>query len=204
MNALIIFIKNPEKGKVKTRLAATAGDDKALQIYLELLRHTKEIALQTEASRYLFYSQRINHKDDWPIEHFHKTLQKGEDLGEKMANSLEKVLQSNQKAVIIGSDCASLTSDIVNEAFDLLDKYDFVMGPALDGGYYLLGMCTFSPEVFENIEWSSPEVGSHTLLSIDQLGKTYSLLPLLSDIDYEEDWDKYGWELGEDHAKTSF
>ncbi len=195
MNALIIFTKNPEKGKVKTRLAATVGDDKALQIYLELLKHTRQIAIQTDASRFLFYSRQINEQDDWPNQSFYKKLQSGEDLGEKMANAFRDVLQSHSKAVIIGSDCASLNPDIVREAFDLLEQYDFVMGPAMDGGYYLLGMRQFHPEVFQDIAWSTEKVGSATLLKIDELGKTYSLLPLLSDIDYEEDWKRYGWEI---------
>jgi rSAM/selenodomain-associated transferase 1 len=195
MNALIIFVKNPEKGKVKTRLAATVGDDKALQIYLELLRHTRNVANQTAASRFLYYSQSIKEKDNWPKTDFQKRLQSGEDLGQKMANAFREVLQHHPKAVIIGSDCASLSTEIVEEAFKLLDKYDFVIGPAMDGGYYLLGMREFHPEVFENIAWSTDEVGSSTLLKIDQLGKTYSLLPLLSDIDHEEDWKKYGWDI---------
>ena len=195
MNALIIFIKNPEKGKVKTRLAATVGDDQALRIYLELLRHTRDVAISVEASRFLYYSQWINDQDGWPPAFFHKKLQSGEDLGQKMANAFQETLQSHGKAVIVGSDCASLTPAILEEAFHLLDQYDFVMGPAMDGGYYLLGMKDFTPEVFQEIAWSSEEVGSSTLLKIDQLGKTYSLLPLLSDIDYEEDWNKYGWEI---------
>jgi rSAM/selenodomain-associated transferase 1 len=195
MNALIIFIKNPEKGKVKTRLAATVGHDKALQIYLELLRHTRELAAQTATSRFLYYSQHLNEQDGWPEAFFQKRLQSGENLGQKMAHAFREVLQNHSKAVIIGSDCASLSKDIIQEAFELLDKYDFVMGPAMDGGYYLLGMREFHPEVFENIAWSTDEVGSETLLRIDQLGKTYSLLPLLSDIDYEEDWEKYGWDI---------
>lgn len=194
-NALIIFIKNPEKGKVKTRLAASVGDDQALRIYLELLRHTREVASSVDASRFLFYSQKIIEQDDWSDGSFIKKRQSGEDLGQKMANAFQDVLQTYQKAVIIGSDCASLTVDIVGEAFRLLDKYDFVMGPAMDGGYYLLGMRSFAPEIFENIAWSSEEVGSATLLTMDELGKTYSLLPLLSDIDYLEDWEKYGWEI---------
>lgn len=196
MNALIIFIKNPEKGKVKTRLAATVGDDQALRIYLELLRHTRHTASQTKASRFLYYSQHINEQDDWPNTGFHKRLQSGENLGRKMANAFREVLQHHSKAVIIGSDCASLNTAIVEEAFQLLDQYDFVMGPAMDGGYYLLGMRQFQAEVFEDIAWSTDQVGSDTLLKIDQLGKSYSLLPLLSDIDYEEDWEKYGWDIG--------
>ena len=75
MDALLIFIKNPEKGRVKTRLAATVGDDQALRIYLELLQHTRDIAQQIKASPYLFYSQKIDDQDDWPNPVFQKKLQ---------------------------------------------------------------------------------------------------------------------------------
>lgn len=195
MNALLTFIKNPEKGKVKTRLAATLGEEMALKIYLELLRHTRKIAEQVEADRYVFYSQFIDEEDEWGIKHFQKRLQSGEDLGIRMAGAFEEVLKTHRKAVIIGSDCASLNASIVQQAFDLLDQYDFVIGPAMDGGYYLLGMKEFSPEVFQEIEWSTETVASETIEKIDQLHKTYTLLPLLSDIDYEEDWKKYGWPI---------
>lgn len=195
MQALLTFIKNPEKGKVKTRLAATVGEDMALKIYLELLRHTKEIASQVPAQRFVFYSQFIDINDQWSTSDFIKKLQHGEDLGEKMSNAFKEVLQNSGKAVIIGSDCASLTSSIIKEAFRLLDQSDFVLGPAMDGGYYLLGMKKFHPEVFQDIIWSTENVASDTIQKFDTLGKSYSLLPLLSDIDYEEDWKKYGWPL---------
>ncbi len=195
MNALLIFIKNPVKGKVKTRLAQTVGEDQALMIYLELLRHTRDIAQQVDANRLLYYSHFIDQEDEWSKDIFHKVLQQGNDLGAKMGNAFEQALSTHKKAVIIGSDCASLTPEIVNEAFRLLDHYDFVLGPAIDGGYYLLGMKSFYPEVFENIAWSTDEVAAATIDRIDALHKTYSLLPLLSDIDYEEDWKKYGWPL---------
>jgi len=130
-DALIIFIKNPVKGKVKTRLAKTAGDDKALKIYRELLRHTRAIACRINAHRYLFYSQHINTEDEWPASQFKKALQAGGDLGAKMSSAFRQVLNEHNKAVIIGSDCASLTAAIVSEAFRLLDHYDVVMGPAI-------------------------------------------------------------------------
>lgn len=194
MNHLLIFIKNPIKGKAKTRLAATVGDDEALRIYLELLKHTRNIAIQINAKRNLFYSHFIDNNDEWNATDFDKQLQINGDLGKKMTNGFQTVFEKKAtKAIIIGSDCASLTTDIINDAFAKLDTNDFVIGPADDGGYYLIGMTSFSSEIFENIAWSTEAVFPQTIDIIKKSNKTYALLPTLSDIDYEEDWKKYGW-----------
>lgn len=193
--ALLIFIKNPEKGKVKTRIAKTAGDEKAYQVYLELSKHTRNIAKKLNADRLLFYSQFINHSDDWEDDAFQKYLQVDGNLGTRMAVAFKKAFEQHQKVVIIGSDCASLNSSIVEEAFAALDSHEFVVGPAKDGGYYLLGMRSFQPSVFENIQWSTEQVFAHTLRNIKDLEASYALMPVLSDIDYWEDWLEYGWEL---------
>ncbi|MFK7984177.1 MAG: TIGR04282 family arsenosugar biosynthesis glycosyltransferase [Saprospiraceae bacterium] len=197
-NALIVFIKNPELGKVKTRLAKTVGAEKALAIYIALMEHTRKIAEALPVARHLFYSKEINKKDNWTSHKFHKALQIEGDLGDKMATAFHTVFKENEKVVIIGSDCASLTPEIVQTAFDKLADYPFVIGPAMDGGYYLLGMNSFAPEVFKDIEWSTDAVFPTTVERIEGVGKTYHLLPTLSDIDYEEDWVTYGWELEED------
>ena len=194
--ALIIFVKNPELGKVKTRLAETVGDEKALEIYKALLKHTKDVALQLNADRMLYYSEDIPEEEDmWPDDDFQKYIQYGEVLGERMYYAFEDALSVHDKAIIIGSDCASLTPEIVAEAFDALDRFNFVVGPATDGGYYLLGMKKLQIEMFQQMPWSTDQVLPETLARINALGKTVYKLPELSDIDYEEDWKKYGWEL---------
>jgi rSAM/selenodomain-associated transferase 1 len=194
--ALIIFIKNPELGKVKTRLAETVGDEKALEIYKALLKHTKDIALQLNADRMLYYSEDVPEEEDmWSDDDFQKYIQYGEVLGERMYYAFEDALAVHDKAIIIGSDCASLTPEIVAEAFDALDRFNFVVGPATDGGYYLLGMKKLQIEMFQQMPWSTDQVLPETLARINALGKTVYKLPELSDIDYEEDWKKYGWEL---------
>lgn len=194
-NALLIFIKNPEKGKVKTRLAKTLGDDQALKIYLALLAHTRKTVEVIEADRYLYYSSFINKEDDWESRSFKKALQIEGDLGQKMGAAFKEVLAQHEKVLIIGSDCASLRPGIIEEAFAALDQRDFVIGPALDGGYYLLGMKTFQPQIFQDINWSTAEVLPQTLEVIKDLEKTVYQLESLSDIDFEEDWEKYGWPL---------
>ncbi len=203
-NALILFVRNPELGKVKTRLARTVGDEQALRIYLELLRHTRNLAMTVEARRYLYYSHFIDEKDNWPASHFEKMLQSEGDLGTKMADAFHRVSELHRgnrknggstKMVIIGSDCASLSSDIVREAFRALSNHPYVLGPAKDGGYYLLGMNKFTPQLFQDMPWSTNEVSTITQQRIKDLGHTYHLLPELPDIDYAEDWEEHGWEL---------
>ncbi|MFK8102455.1 MAG: TIGR04282 family arsenosugar biosynthesis glycosyltransferase [Saprospiraceae bacterium] len=193
--ALLIFIKNATLGKVKTRLAQTVGDQRALKIYKALLQHTKAIALTTPATRLLFYSENINENDDWSSDDFQKLLQQDGDLGVRMQAAFATAFQEHEKVIIIGSDCASLNPEIVQTAFEQLDHFPFVIGPAFDGGYYLLGMNTYQPSLFEDIAWSTDTVLPATIAKIEALQQNYYCLPTLSDIDYEEDWKKYGWEI---------
>ncbi|MCB0641856.1 MAG: TIGR04282 family arsenosugar biosynthesis glycosyltransferase, partial [Phaeodactylibacter sp.] len=137
----------------------------------------------------------VDEGDQWSVTDFNKSIQLPGDLGTRMNMAFAEVLQQHAKAVIIGSDCASLTPTIVRAAFEALDTHDFVIGPAEDGGYYLMGMNALSPWVFEDIAWSTETVLAQTLQKIVTHQKTYQLLPELSDIDYEEDWEKHGWAL---------
>lgn len=191
--SLIIFIKNPALGKVKTRLAATIGDEAALAVYHKLSQRAREVALALDVPRHLFYSDFIDNHDAWDNALFIKKQQVGQDLGERMHLAFVDTLQTSSKAVIIGSDCPLLTSEIVQVALDQLDEHPFVLGPALDGGYYLLGMRKPAPGLFENMEWSMEDVAKITLERMAELEASCYLLPALPDIDVEEDWQKYGW-----------
>ncbi len=143
----------------------------------------------------LFYSDFVAEHDEWSKDDFEKLVQQGDDLGARIKQAFELAFQKHSKVVIIGSDCASLTVEIVEEAFKALEAFPFVVGPAMDGGYYLLGMDRFESSLFENIEWSTDQVFDQTLKAIKKLNKSCYLLPELSDIDYEEDWNEYGWQL---------
>ncbi len=220
-NALIIFIKNPQLGKVKTRLAKTIGDEKALEIYLELSKITREncqiLSQKTQLLRgqstiqpYVFYSDFINKNDDWSNDIFEKSVQSGDDLGDRMLNAFASILKNHEKACIIGSDCPTLSVAILESAFEALDNHDFVVGPSTDGGYYLLGMnapqylsdnkseirnpkSEIEPPqyLFENMVWSTENVLSETLKRIKKQDKTVALLPELTDVDEEKDWLNY-------------
>ena len=177
-------------GKVKTRLARTVGDTEALRIYRLLLARTQVAALQIKVRRFVFYSDFIE-QDSWLSKFFGKYVQQGADLGERMENAFETAFKSGAtKALIIGSDCPELTGEILKQAFDALDHRDFVIGPVPDGGYYLLGMKQLEPSLFYDIAWSTETVRSTTVERIRVLRKTYALLPVLSDVDTEEDWNR--------------
>ncbi len=193
---LLIFIKNPELGKAKTRLAQTVGPERALKIYRALLGHTCQLTQAVDAQRMLFYTSFIDEKDDWPNQDFSKYLQVSGGLGDRMTAAFQQAFEENGGPVlIIGSDCAQLTPAIVEQGIQKLEDNDFVIGPAEDGGYYLLGMKKFHPEVFQNVAWSTETVLPQTLEIISSNEWSHALLPVLSDIDYEEDWEKHGWEI---------
>jgi uncharacterized protein len=182
--ALIIFVRRPAFGKVKTRLAATLGNEAALKIYRLLLQHTFNITAGLKADKFVFYADVIDEQDMWSAEGFYKMLQADAGLGLKMQTAFSEVFSRGyQKAVIIGSDCFELTTHLINQAFEMLDKNDIVIGPARDGGYYLLGMKQLYPALFENKKWSTATVLNDTLGDVAQLNLLCALLPQLTDID---------------------
>ncbi len=185
---LMIFAKNPELGKVKTRLAKTIGNEKALMIYLKLLEHTHAVADKVFADKAIFYSNKVQDFDILDYYKFPKFLQKGKDLGERMERAFGQAFAQNyDKVVIIGSDCIEINSAIIEDAFTALNDNNVVIGPAEDGGYYLLGMDRHYPHLFKNKIWSTPDVFLDTLLDLKKLKLSYSLLPTLSDVDEEKD-----------------
>lgn len=189
MNALLVFIRNPQLGKVKTRLARTLGEAEALRIYHVLLAKTRTAALGVQAERWLFYSDFIEKNDGWPEADFSKKTQTGGDLGERMEQAFRTAFEAGaERAVIIGSDCPQLTGEMLQTAFDRLNEADFVLGPTPDGGYYLLGMKQLEPSVFHDIAWGTAIVRARTLEKIQARGLSCALLPVLPDVDTEEDW----------------
>ena len=187
-NHLIIFIKNPELGKAKTRIAKTMGDEKALSIYKELLQHTLDTTLQVDCHRNLFYSAHINRADQWSESDFIKQLQIEGGLGDKMRDAFQTVMKTASSCLIIGSDCGDMSADILNQAFTALQSHDVVLGPTFDGGYYLLGMSKPDLELFDGVAWSTETVYEQTVQKIKDANATYFELPRLHDIDYEEDY----------------
>lgn len=184
--ALLIFTRNPELGKVKTRLAKIVGDETALNIYKFLLNHTVAITKNLNVDKYVFYSEDIHRNDIWDTSIFRKKLQTGHDLGERMKNAFSEIFAMGyEKAVIIGSDMFDMDLNNLTQAFEVLQTEDYVLGPATDGGYYLLGMKKPNAEIFQNKAWGSNTVLKSTLE--DLKNENYILLPEKNDIDTYED-----------------
>lgn len=183
---LIIFTRNPEPGKVKTRIAKDVGDITAFKIYNFLLEHTVSVTRNLAVSKEVYYSEAIPKNDIWEKEIYSKNLQKGKGLGERMKNAFQEGFKNGyQNIIIIGSDLYDLQQEDLEKAFQLLREKDAVIGPATDGGYYLLGMNQLFPEVFEDKEWGTSSVLEDTLK--DLKGKNIALLEARNDVDYYSD-----------------
>ncbi|MBK8833105.1 MAG: TIGR04282 family arsenosugar biosynthesis glycosyltransferase [Saprospiraceae bacterium] len=187
---LVVFLRLPEKGKVKTRLAATLGEEAALEIYKKLVSITLDIVIRSEIPTYLFYTDGLPPASTRDAR-FSYHIQADGDLGSRMADALSFVLSLHQKALIIGSDCPGLTPEILHAGCRSLDEKDIVLGPADDGGYYLLGCIELHPALFANIKWSTPSVLDQTIEKIKEANLSYCLLEKLHDIDTAEDWNRF-------------
>lgn len=183
-NRIIVFIKNPKAGKVKTRLAEMIGDQKALKIYQHLLDHTLRVSSLVDADKLVCYSDFIPASDTWKKAGFEQAVQSGNDLGERMTNAFRSsFIKGYEKIILIGSDCFEIDPEHIEEAFQKLDQAELVIGPAKDGGYYLIGMQNPHPEIFQNITWSQPDVLQKTIEKMEQSKLTFALTPELADID---------------------
>ncbi len=187
-SALIIFIKNPEKGKVKTRIAKTTGPDRALEIYNHLLNHTRTVCESVTSDKYLYYSEFIDNNDAWSTEDFHKNLQIQGSLGDKISHAFKALVEVYNNILIIGSDCLDLDTEIIELAINALENNQVVIGPTYDGGYYLIGSQGYHPELFTDIAWSTESVCDQTLEAAVKKGLSVFTLPMLHDIDHESDW----------------
>lgn len=186
--ALIVFTKNPELGKCKTRLAKTIGNKAALEVYKHLLQHTATVTEQIQANKFVFYSESIHKNDIWNDSIFKKKLQQGNDLGDKMKHAFSELFQSGyEKLVIIGSDSFDVKAKHINNAFEALKTNQCVLGPAQDGGYYLLGLNKMLPFIFENKSWSTPKLWTETLNDLKENSVVFTTLEILNDIDTFDD-----------------
>lgn len=185
-NLLLIFTRNPEFGKVKTRLAKDLGDENALKIYKLLLQHTVQTTQNIQADKQVHYSVRVRNADYWDENIFSKKQQEGTDLGERMNFAFKKGFEEGYKnIIIIGSDLYDLLPKDIEKAFQELEKHDYVIGPAEDGGYYLLGMNSLNSNLFKNKKWGTSSVLEDTLANLN--GSSVKLLKTRNDIDILDD-----------------
>lgn len=187
---LITFTRNPELGKVKTRLAKGIGEKAALEVYIKLLEHTENVLQKINTDKCVWYSVSVRQNDIWPDDSYQKKAQFGNDLGERMLNAFKDAFQHNyEKVIIIGSDLYDLKPKHIEEAIEALNTNDIVIGPAQDGGYYLLGMKALHEKAFAPKNWGTETVLADTLNDLDN--QNIQLLETLNDIDHAEDLEPY-------------
>ncbi len=182
-NLLIVFVKNSQLGKVKTRLAKSIGNKKAFLIYNELVAITEKETKHINVDRHIYFSKKIT-PSKW--ERDKKYIQEGENLGEKMQQAFQRGFNQGYKNIIlIGSDLPDISKKIINLGFEKLKNNNVVFGPAHDGGYYLIGMNKMIPYIFKNKPWSQSILLEVTLQELKN--QTVGLLEPLNDIDTFED-----------------
>ena len=185
-NLLLIFTRNPELGKCKTRLAKTVGDESALEIYKFLLKHTVAITENLEVDKAVYYSVKVRENDLWDENIYQKYRQNGADLGIRMKNAFEQGFKDGyENIIIIGSDMYDMSQEDLEQAFSELENSDVVLGPAEDGGYYLLGMSSLQAKVFSNKDWGKETVLEDTLADLKSV--SVKLLEERNDVDYFSD-----------------
>lgn len=186
---VLVLLKFPEKGRVKTRLARDIGEERALEVYRELLQYTFDLTDSLDPSR--FQTVAVcdpshgleKYRELLYRRHCGFSLQRGGDLGERMKNALELFTP----AILIGSDCRELTKRHIEEAATALTTSDLVLGPARDGGYYLIGANRVYPELFCEMPWSTEKVFEMTMERAKQLSLAVHTLETLRDIDTAAD-----------------
>lgn len=198
---IALFVKTPLPGRVKTRLASKIGEQAACQLYCQLVSHVIDAVFTSTIPLVICYD---GNQDDlpesWRASAWRCLLQQGVDLGERMAAAFCRLFTDGaSQVVLIGSDIPGLDAGYLQNAFAQLTNYDLVIGPAVDGGYCLIGFHqqSFDPHLFEQIPWSTNQVLRLTLSAAERAGLSVALLPPLRDIDTLEDLRALEREYGE-------
>jgi len=192
MNTLGVFAKYPVPGRVKTRLARDIGAECAAQIYEAFVRDLVDRFGATADRRVLAYSPESLEARNWfgPLAAtaWHLQAQVTGDLGTRMTAFFRQAFtHGSQRVVLIGSDSPTIPASLIREAFDLLDSHDVVLGPATDGGYYLVGQSGQSRDIFRDVEWSRSSVLSQTIRSVAETGLSLALTSPWYDVDTASD-----------------
>jgi uncharacterized protein len=197
---LIIFTRYPEPGKAKTRLIPALGDVAAADLHRQMTEQTLDRVKLLQQSHPVgvevwFAGGDRDRMQTWLGADLQYQLQPEGDLGSRMAQAFQVGFDRGVKAsIIVGTDCPELTVEILTAAFQALQQTDLVLGPATDGGYYLIGLRRSAPELFESIAWSTDRVFQQTVDIASKLNLSLSCLPMLADVDRPEDlpvWDRF-------------
>lgn len=190
---LIIFTRYPEPGKAKTRLIPALGAETAADVYRQMAEYTLAQIKPLQQKRSLmvevwFAGGDCDQMEAWLGEGLRYQRQPEGDLGDRMLQAFQSALKNGvNAAVIIGTDCPELTNALLVEAFQALQQTDVVLGPAADGGYYLIGLRRVIPDLFQTIAWSTDRVFQQTVAIVEKLNRSLTVLPMLTDVDRPED-----------------
>jgi uncharacterized protein len=194
-NCLIIFTRYPEAGKSKTRLIPALGADGAALLHQQMAEYTVEqanclqqiLAVDIEV---WFVGGDLDLMTAWLGNDLVVQQQPTGDLGDRMCAAMKSAFSKGYQAVVIvGTDCPDLDASLLAQSFRALQHHQLAIGPAIDGGYYLIGLQSLVPELFVGIHWSTATVLQETLEIADQLDLKPLLLPCLPDIDVPQDLD---------------
>ncbi len=193
VNGLFLFTRFPQPGFTKTRLISTLGEVGAANLQRQMTEHLL-VRLQTPqlqeaiALEVHFTGGTAEQMTDWLGDTVKLTAQGEGDLGERLIFALGQGFAAGlERILIVGSDCPALDETDIMRALILLDSYDVVLGPAVDGGYYLIGLNRLHTALFENIPWSTERVLEMTRAIAARCGLSVAFLKRLSDIDRPED-----------------
>ena len=193
---LSIFVKNLIPGTVKKRLAKDLGIETAIEIYKELVGITAEATDILEINKCVYYSDYIESNDQFDDAKYQKHIQEGKDLGQRMQNCFYDAFELDfDKMILIGSDTPDITDQIISQGFAELDKHDIIIGPAQDGGFYLIGMKKPHENLLNKRAYGHEEVLNELLDEIENRNLSVFKLPTLIDIDVKDDLKKAGIEI---------
>lgn len=190
---IIIFTRFPEPGKTKTRLIPAIGKEAAASLQKEMTEHTLQTIHKLSEKRPFSLEIRytgceLQQMRQWLSNNYTYKAQSDGNLGDRLDSAFSAAFNDGHKYVVaIGCDSPDLTPTILSQALDELHTHDVVLGPARDGGYYLIGMQRYRPELFKKINWGTEQVLKQTRAVIEDSGHSFKLLPTLADVDRPED-----------------
>ncbi len=194
---VILFTRYPRPGKCKTRLIPVLGDEETIKIHQQLVSHIlKELGeyIRRNNSELCIYYDggSLSEMEEWLGKNYSFIQQQGDDLGQRMSQALTRALKQGRNVILLGSDCPAVSVSLLQEALDSLHHHDMVVGPAHDGGYYLIGLTRnvsndSCRKLFTHIPWSTPQVLNKTLQRAHEQKLHLHILPTLHDIDTAED-----------------
>lgn len=199
--ALLVFVRWPEPGRAKTRLVPRLGSAGAARFYRGMAERTVATARRCDGAgldRVVWFTPRERAADiaDWLGQGLRYEHQPGGDLGSRLEHAFRRAFaEGATRVVAVGTDCPSLDPEHVHQAFRGLEEADAVVGPAEDGGYYLLGLARPFPDIFRDIPWSTDRTFAETLARLRSGGRSIRLLPALRDVDRPEDLDDPALDL---------